>query len=263
MEFLDRVDEIAMLDEFAAQDGAQLVMMYGRRRVGKTTLLIRWAEQTGLSVLYWVAKRDNKEALMLSLAQAIYAWEHDLDFSTVALRPKNWEEVFHMLAQAIGKKRVVVILDELPYILEQDDSFGTHLQAAWDHLLQKSRSIVLLSGSHIGMLTKLTTYHAPLYGRLTAQFPLYPLRIQDARPFLNAYDLEKQVAVYAILGGVPAYLERWNDQQSIGQNVERLFLQRTGWFRNEPQILISDLTQRESISYEAIVKAIGRWTSHP
>lgn len=257
MEFLDRVDEVAMLNEFVARKGAQLVMMYGRRRVGKTTLLIRWAEQTNLSVLYWVAKRDTKEAMMLSLAQAIYNWEHDLDFNSVALRPQNWEEVFAMLAQALGNKRAIVILDELPYILEQDSSFGTHLQAAWDHLLKQSQSIVLLSGSHIGMLTNLTTYHAPLYGRLTAQFPLYPLRFQDARYFINRYDLEKQLAVYAILGGVPAYLEHWNDQQSIAQNIERLFLQRTGWFRNEPQVLISDLTQRESISYGAIIKAIA------
>lgn len=194
---------------------------------------------------------------MISLAQALYAWEHGLDFTTTPLRPQNWEEVFYMLAQAIGDKRVIVILDELPYILETDDSFGTHLQAAWDHLLQKGQSIVVLSGSHIGMLTNLTTYHAPLYGRLTAQFPLYPLRFQDARSFLHNYDLEKQLAVYAILGGVPAYLERWNDEQSIGKNIERLFLQRTGWFRNEPQILISDLTQRETILYEAIIKAIA------
>lgn len=257
MKFLNRINEIAMLNEFATQEGAQLVMMYGRRRVGKTTLLIRWAEQMDLSVLYWVAKRDTKEAMMLSLAQAIYNWEHDLDFTSVALRPQNWEEIFHMLAQALGDKRAIVILDELPYILEQDSSFGTHLQAAWDHQLKKSQSIVLLSGSHIGMLTNLTTYHAPLYGRLTAQFPLYPLRFQDARPFINRYDLEKQLAVYAILGGVPAYLEHWNDQQSIAHNIERLFLQRTGWFRNEPQVLISDLTQRESISYSAIIKAIA------
>ena len=256
MEFLDRISEVAMLNEFVEQGGAHLVMMYGRRRVGKTTLLLRWAEQTDLSVLYWVAKRDTKEALMLSLAQAIYAWEHDLDFTTVPLRPQNWEEVFQMLAQAIAKKRTIVILDELPYILEQDSSFGTHLQAAWDHLLQTAQPLVLLSGSHIGMLTNLTTYHAPLYGRLTAQFPLYPLCFKDARPFLKRYDLEMQLAVYAILGGVPAYLERWNDERTIGQNIERLFLQRTGWFRNEPQVLISDLTQRESISYEAIIKAI-------
>lgn len=257
LKFHDRVDEIAMLDELIAQEGAHLLMMYGRRRVGKTTLLIQWAEQTNLKVLYWVAKRDTKDALMISLAQAIYAWEHDLDFTNAPLRPQNWEEVFHMLGQAIGNTKAIVILDELPYILEQDISFGTHLQAAWDHFLQKGQSIVLLSGSHIGMLTNLTTYHAPLYGRLTAQFPLYPLRFHDSRPFLENYDLEKQLAVYAILGGIPAYLERWNDRHSIGQNIERLFLQRTGWFRNEPQILISDLTQRESILYEAIVKAIA------
>lgn len=255
--FLDREEEIKILNNLIMREGSHLVMMYGRRRVGKTTLLVKWAEQAELSLFYWVAKRDTKADLMSSLAQAIYAWEHGLDFTTTPIRPQSWEEVFHMLAQAIGEQRVIVILDELPYILEQDSGFGTHLQAAWDHLFQNRQAIVMLSGSHIGMLTQLTTYHAPLYGRLTAQFPLYPLRFEDIGPFLARYDLEKQLAVFAILGGVPAYLEHWNDKHSIGHNIERLFLQRTGWFRNEPHVLISDLTQREVLSYEAIITAIA------
>lgn len=255
--FLDREKEIKILNDLITREGAHLVMMYGRRRVGKTTLLVKWAEQAELSLFYWVAKRDTKEALMHSLAQGIYAWQNDLDFATTPIRPQNWEEVFHMLAQAIGDQRVIVILDELPYILEQDSSFGTHLQAAWDHLFQNRQAIIMLSGSHIGMLTQLTAYHAPLYGRLTAQFPLYPLQFKDIGPFLARYDREKQLGIFAILGGVPAYLEHWDDRHTIGHNIERLFLQRTGWFCNEPHILISDLTQREAISYEAIITAIA------
>lgn len=165
---------------------------------------------------------------MASLARSIYAWEHGLDYAEVALQPRDWEEVLRMLARAVDGRRAIVILDEVPYILEQDSGFGSHLQAAWDHLFKESNLLLFLSGSHIGMLTQLTEYQAPLYGRLTAQFPLLPLRYGDIGDFLPSYDIHQRLAVYAIVGGVPAYLERWDDGQNARANVERLFLKRTG-----------------------------------
>ena len=257
VEFINRQSEIQILDNLLQADTAQFVMLFGRRRIGKTRLMTHWSRQTTLPTLYWVAKRDPKEALMTNLAQTIYAWQNDLDYTDIEIRPSSWEAVFRMLAQAIGDQKVIVILDELPYALQQDAGLGSHLQAAWDHLFKDSKALLFLSGSHIGMLTDLTTYQAPLYGRLTHQFPLYPFAFKEITPFLPNYDTEKRLAVYAILGGVPAYLERWDDTQSISQNVTSLFLQRTGWFRNEPFVLISDLTQRETTSYEAIVQAIA------
>ncbi|MCP5099396.1 MAG: ATP-binding protein, partial [Chloroflexi bacterium] len=255
--FFNRHQELIELNQLIEEPEAQLVMVYGRRRIGKTTLLTRWAEQTGLPTFYWVAKRDPKEVLQANLAQAVYAWEHNLEYADTAIRPDDWEVVLRMLARAIGNKRAIVILDELPYALEQDTGLGSHLQAAWDHLFKDGQVLLFLSGSHIGMLTDLTRYQSPLYGRLTAQFPLTPLTFKNIQAFLPHCNWQKRLAVYAILGGVPAYLERWRDKQTIAQNVERLFLQRTGWFRNEPLVLISDLTQREATKYEAILKAIA------
>lgn len=256
-EFYDRKSEMGALNQIIQQPGAQFVMVFGRRRVGKTTLLTTWANQTGLPVLYWVAKRDTKEALMANLAQSIYAWQHSLDYAGLDLRPSGWEGVLRMLAQTAGTRRVVVILDELPYALEQDRALGSYLQAAWDHLFKETQMCLFLSGSHVGMLTSLTHYQAPLYGRLTAQFPVLPLTFPNIRQFLSHYNASKRLAVYATLGGVPAYLERWDDRDTIATNVERLFLQRTGWFRNEPLVLISDLTQRETANFEAILKALA------
>ncbi len=260
--FVNRERELAQLNQFAEQPGAHFVIVYGRRRVGKTTLLTTWADQTGLPTLYWVAKRDPKEALMANLARTIYAWERDLDYADVEIRPQSWEAVLRMMSQAVGSQRAIVILDELPYALRQDAGLGSHIQAAWDHLFKDSQIMLFLAGSHVGMMTDLMTYQSPLYGRMTAQFPLLPLSFAALREFLPRYDVHKRLAVYAILGGVPAYLERWDDGDTLAGNVTRLFLQRTGWFHNEPLVLISDLTQRETVNYEAILKAIadGRHT---
>ncbi len=256
-DFVNRKVELTWLDDLVAREGAQFVLVYGRRRVGKTTLLTTWADRTGLPTLYWVAKRDPKSVLISNLGQTAYAWERGMDRADIEIRPSGWQTVFQMIAQAVGMRRVIVILDEFPYALEQDAGLGSHIQAAWDHLFKESQVLLFLSGSHIGVMTELMSYQAPLYGRLTAQLPVFPLSFADIQAFLPEYDVYKRLAVYAVLGGIPAYLERWDDQDTLAGNIERLFLRRTGWFRNEPLVLISDLTRRETVSYEAILKAIA------
>lgn len=256
-EFVDRKQEIVDLGRFAADPGAQFVMVYGRRRVGKTTLLTTWAKKSGLPTLYWVAKREARATLMANLAGQILAWERGGDPSGMAVRPADWDAVFDELARAVGKRKCIVILDELPYLIESDPAFLSYLQAAWDHKLKRTGVRFLVSGSHIGMMTRLLDYQAPLYGRFTGQLPLMPLSFHDIGPFLPGYDVHKRLAVYALLGGVPAYLERWRSEETLGANIERLFFQRTGWFRNEPTVLVSDLTRRETEGYEAVLRAIA------
>jgi AAA+ ATPase superfamily predicted ATPase len=256
--FVNRERELAELNALLEQEGAHFLLVYGRRRIGKTTLLTTWAAQTGLPTIYWVAKRDPKEALMASLARAIWLWEHQkASEAPVDLRPGSWEALFNMMAQAIGDRRVIVILDELPYAVQQDPGLASHIQAAWDHLFKDSNVLLFLSGSHMGVMTDLIAYQSPLYGRLTSQFPLAPFSFRDTHHFFTNYSVHKRLAVYATLGGVPAYLERWNDRETILSNIERLFLQRTGWFRTEPMVIISDLTQRETANYEIVLKAVA------
>ena len=248
---------MAELSAFAAEPGAQFVMVYGRRRIGKTTLLTTWAKRSKLPALYWVAKREGRATLMANLAQQILSWERGGEPSTMPLRPESWDAVLDELARVAGKRRCIVILDELPYLIESDPAFLSYLQAAWDHRLKRTEVRLLVSGSHIGMMTRLLEYQAPLYGRFTGQLPVPPLAFPDIAQLLPGYDVHKRLAVYAVLGGVPAYLERWRSDEPLARNIERLFFQRTGWFRNEPMVLVSDLTRRETEGYEAVLRAIA------
>jgi AAA+ ATPase superfamily predicted ATPase len=100
-------------------------------------------------------------------------------------------------------------------------------------------------------------YQAPLYGRFTGQLPVDPLPFSALQDFLPHYPVAERVAVYAIAGGIPAYLERFNDRQSVGANIQRLFMRRTGMFRSEPFILVGDVIRRETQTYESILKAIA------
>lgn len=259
--FIGRQRDFDALNAIQAQPGAQFILVYGRRRVGKTTLVLHWAEQTGRPVIYWVATRDTPAQLRLSFMRTLWAWANP--GSQAAPRFESWSEVFEATARLIQGHNVILIIDEFSYAAESDPSLPSHLQAAWDHFLRQQNLTLILSGSHIGMMVDLMRYQAPLYGRFTGQLPVDPLPFSALAEFLPRYSAAQRVAVYAVVGGIPAYLERFNDTESIGANLQRLFMQRTGMFRSEPFMLIGDVVRRETQTYEAILKAIAAGNRAP
>ncbi len=253
--FVGRNRELQELNHIISRPGGQFVLMYGRRRVGKTTLLLRWAERPGRPYIYWVAARDTPALVRLGFTRAVWRWAHPE--SRAVPRFDTWEDAFETTAQLVGDKPVILILDEFSYAAESDASLASHLQAAWDHLFKDTNVTIVLAGSHIGMMVDLMAYQAPLYGRFTAQLPVNPMPFSALSDFLPRYTAAERVAVYAVAGGVPAYLERFDDAQSLGENLRELFMQRTSLFRTEPFFLIGDVIRRETQTYEAVLKSIA------
>ncbi|MCE7983721.1 MAG: ATP-binding protein [Caldilinea sp. CFX5] len=257
--FIGRQQELNALNAVLTQRGAQFILLYGRRRVGKTTLVLHWAEQSGRPFIYWVSTRDTPAQIRASFMKSIWAWAYPTTQGGGQAVPRfeSWSEVFALTAQLIGDQPVVLILDEFSYATESDPSLPSHLQAAWDHLFKKSNITLVLAGSHIGMMVDLLRYQAPLYGRFTAQLPVDPLPFGVIADFLPQYTAEERVAVYAVAGGIPAYIERFNDAESVDSNLQRLFMLRTSMFHSEPFMLIGDVIRRETQRYEAILKALA------
>ena len=259
--FVGRKRELEELNRILSQRGAQFILVYGRRRVGKTTLLLNWAEQSGRPFIYWVANRDTPAQVRLGFTRALWRWAHPE--SQAVPRFDTWEDVFETAAQLMGDQPVILILDEFSYASESDPSLASHLQAAWDHQFKNSNVVIVLSGSHIGMMVDLVSYQAPLYGRFTAQLPVDPLPFSALHNFLPRYTAAERVAVYAVTGGVPAYLERFDGQRSLTENIRELFMQRTSIFRAEPFVLIGDVIRRETQTYEAVLKSIASENKTP
>ena len=254
--FVDRQREFRELDEIQSERGAHLVIVYGRRRVGKTTLLLEWMKHTGLPCLYWVARRETPDACRQNLARALWQWAYPAEQNPESPRFELWSQLFEQMARMLGDRPVILLFDEFPYALESDPAFASNLQAAWDHLLKEKPVTLILAGSHIGMMVEQLSYHAPLYGRITAQLPVDPLPFATLTEFLPHYPAAERVATYAVLGGVPAYLERFDDTQSLSANMRRHLFRRAGMFRSEPAVLISDLV-RETRTYEAVLRAVA------
>ena len=253
--FVGRKQDIDELNRVLGRGGAQFILVYGRRRVGKTTLILHWAQQTGHPIIYWVATRDTPAQLRQGFTRALWAWAYP--GSEAVPRFDSWQSAFETAARLIEDKPVILIMDEFSYAAESDPSFPSHLQAAWDHLFKDRQATIVLAGSHIGVMVEQMSYNAPLYGRFTAQLPVTPLAFPALQDFLPHYAVAERVAVYAVVGGVPAYLEQFDDRHGVGANLRNLFMRRTGMFRSEPFILIGDVIRRETQTYEAILRAIA------
>ena len=266
--FVDREAELANLDRLLERPGGQFIIVYGRRRVGKTTLLLHWAKASGQPYVYWVASRNTASNLRRSLAETL--WQHQHPFDELRTSPqeplatdeylpeaRSWRDLFRYAVRVADGEPLILILDELPYAIEADSSLPSELQNAWDHDLKEAGLTVIVAGSHVGMMVKMQEYQAPLYGRFTARLPVKPLPFAALAEFLPHYDLAQRVAVYAILGGIPAYLERFDSRKTLAANVQEEILLDTGMFRVEPFYLLSDEV-REPRNYMAVLRAIGQ-----
>ncbi len=256
--FYHREQQLADLDRLLKIDGPSFVLVYGRRRVGKTWLLRYWAEHSGLPAFYWAAPRSTADNVRSDLVRELWRWQTpDREIET-APRYDNWNDVFIAMRRIAGDRRMIIILDEFPWAVESDPSLPSRLQSAWDTLFRDSQICLVLSGSHIAVMESLLRSDAPLFGRMTGKLYVPPFQFTEIDSFIKRYSLEKRLAVYAIIGGIPDYLRRWDDRANLMDNVREIFLSDLSPFRNETEVLISDVLRRDSPDYQAVLSAIAQ-----
>ncbi len=257
--FYHREQQLADLDELLLQrPGPAFVLVYGRRRIGKTYLLQHWAERSGLPTFYWVSPRETPDNVRTDLVRELWRWEHpDLEVET-APRYDSWKDVFLVMRRLAHDRRLLFLLDEFPWAVDSDPSLPSRLQAAWDTLFRDSQVCLVLAGSHIAVMESLLKSDAPLFGRLTGKLYVPPFPFTEIAPFVRRYPLEKRLAVYAMVGGVPDYLRVWNDREGLMDNIRRIFLSDLSPFRNEQDVLISDVLRRESPDFQSVLAAVAR-----
>jgi len=251
--FVNRVSELELLEKRYASGKAEFFVLYGRRRVGKTELLARFCE--GKRSIFFVSDLGSEISLRTALSAAV---------NTALFGPNQmnavystWEDLLHALAQAAQGERLVVVLDEFPYLITAHPPLATILQRVWDQTLKNSQIMLILCGSYIGMMEETVLgYQAPLYGRRTAQYLLEPLQFKDARPFYPSFPLEDQVRAYAVYGGTPAYLHTIQSQQSLQDNILDGILTRGSFLYDEVRFVLQQ-ELREPRNYFAILQAIA------
>lgn len=251
--FVNRVSELNLLENRYCSGKAEFFVLYGRRRVGKTELLHHFCE--GKRYIFFVADLGSELSLRTALSGVVNAvlfgtGQIDAVYST-------WESLFDALAQAAQMERLVVILDEFPYLVAAHPPLASILQRLWDKNLKNSQIMLILCGSYIGMMEETVLgYKAPLYGRRTAQYLLEPLLFHDARLLFKDYQLEDQVRTYAVYGGTPAYLQNLLPGQPLPDNILQTILTRGAFLYDEVRFVLQQ-ELREPRNYFAILEAIA------
>jgi AAA+ ATPase superfamily predicted ATPase len=161
------------------------------------------------------------------------------------------------VGQAAKAERLVIVLDEFPYMVSAHPPLASILQRVWDQVLKNSQVMLILCGSYIGMMEETVLgYQAPLYGRRTGQYLLEPFQFQDARLFFREYIPEDQVRAYAVYGGTPAYLNSLQAGVSLAQNIQEGILRRGSFLYDEVRFILQQ-ELREPRNYFAILEAIA------
>ena len=228
-------------------------MIYGRWRVGKTELLSRFCY--GKPHVFFVADQASEQVLRAAMSAAV----NDAIFgpSQVSAVYNTWDDLFNTLARQAQSKRLIVVIDEFPYLVGAYPPLASILQRVWDQLLKNSQIMLILNGSYIGMMEETVLgYQAPLYGRRTAQYLLEPLDFLDAQSFFLPYTPDDRLRAYAVYGGTPAYLHTIHPENSLETNIIETILERGSPLYDEVRFVLQQ-ELREPRNYFAVLQAIA------
>src|SRR4030043_1400329 len=251
--FVNRESEIQSLVDLVTSDKAELVIVYGRRRIGKTELL-RKAFAKGRAI-YFVADLGADQDQRRRFSEAVH-----LSYPNPLLQadiPPGWDSLLRYIMTLAEKNRIVLVLDEFPYLCSSDPALPSVLQRIWDEKGKDSKLYLILCGSLISFMEREVLGHkSPLYGRRTGQLLVHPLLLRTLKEFFPGHPPEERTTAYAILGGVPAYLIQFSDKLSIRQNIERQILKPTAFLHDEVRfILMEEL--RDPKHYLSILQSIA------
>lgn len=250
--FINREAEREQLEQLYRSQAAQLFILYGRRRVGKTELLRFFCADK--SHIFFVATLSADASQLAAFSQEIWRFLHGEMVEGFTF--PTWEAAFNTLATLPG--RPVVVLDEVTYLIEGNKSIPSILQKVWDERLRDSGIFLVLCGSYMGIIEReILNYRAPLYGRRTGVNYLRPLHLPAAAAFFPNYSASEQIEAWAVLGGMPYYLHIFSDQQDIYANIHQHILSNQGTLHNEPQLLLME-ELRDPRNYFSILRAIAQ-----
>ncbi len=247
--FVNRKRELEFLERKWREGSAQLIVIYGRRRVGKTTLLKEFLRDR--EGIYFLATADSMGENVRELAEKFAELTGRGYFEEV----KDFGRLFRYLGEEIKNERVVVVLDEFQYLMGLEPGILSVLQKAWDEVLKDTKLFLLLCGSSVGMMERTLEYKSPLYGRRTGQWKVEPFDIKATAEMLPDRSMEELVKTYAVFGGVPFYLDLIKGL-SVEEAIKGKVLRKGEVLYEEPEFLLRE-ELREPRVYKLILKGLA------
>ena len=249
--FIGREQELADLNELYTQDRFQLFVLYGRRRVGKTTLLNEFCK--GKDSIFYSAEQSNDKLNLDKFSALVFSFYQETNLESFS----SWTNALSYIDEHQKEKPLVLVIDEFPYLVRKSKALLSELQHLIDHKLKNGKLFIVLCGSYMGFMEKeVLGSKSPLFGRRTGQLHMKPFNYQTSIKFFEGFTEEEKLKLYGAFGGTPLYLQQVKVQESFEENLKRAFLKTTSYLYEEPLLLLRQEVQEPGI-YSAIIEAIA------
>ncbi len=254
--FIGRERELAMLERMFNSDKFEFAVVYGRRRIGKTALLSHFA-QDKRAIFFTGIEQDARKNLQIFTSEILKV----LSGTSGDARFADFYAALDFVFRNAGDQRLILIIDEYPYVARACKSLASVLQQLIDRYQDGSKLMLILCGSSVSyMEDEVLAYNSPLYGRRTAQLKILPFDFKDARRFWKHASAENQALFYGMVGGTPQYIRALSDTLSLKDNLKNTFLNALSALYTEPGSLISQ-ELREPALYNTVISAIAAGAS--
>ncbi len=249
--FIDREKEMEILEREFSKNTASMIVIYGRRRVGKTRLIEEFVKNK--KFFYYLAADEKEELQIREFKEEIANFLQDEALSQIEIR--DWKVLFSYLQKIWPvNEKIVLVIDEFTYMIKQNPSIVSYLQRFWDRFLSKTKTKLILCGSLVGLMVKnVLEESSPLYGRRTAEIFLEKFGIREVMEFLGV-DIEDAIKFYSVLDGIPKYLELV-DTKNFEEFLFRVLDKRSFFYREGYYLMTEELKQIPT--YMNILRAIG------
>lgn len=255
MTFYDRADELAALESAYESSGHGFYVVYGRRRVGKSELLKAFCADR--PHVYFLAAQEAEHRQREKFVEQIAAY-----FDDRIPRIEGWDDAFEYLAEKLREERLIVVVDEFPYLVAENDSLPSYVQSFVDEQLTDTESMFVLCGSSVStMESEVLGHESPLYGRRTGQVDLQPFSFTQAREVIG-YGFEDTIQSYAVTGGTPMYLTLFDYARPLAENIRTQILSPSALLYNEPEFLLRT-ELRSPARYMSILEAVATGHTTP
>ena len=249
--FIGREKELAELNELYVQDKFQLFVLYGRRRVGKTTLLNEFCKDK--DTIFYSAEQSNNKLNLEKFSQLVFSFYGEEHLEPFA----SWSNALSYIEERQNGKRLILVIDEFPYLVKKNRALLSELQHLIDHKLKNGKLFMVLCGSYMGFMEKeVLGSKSPLFGRRTGQLHMKPFGYQTSMRFLDGFSDEDKLKLYGAFGGTPLYLQQIQPDITFEENIKRAFLRVTAYLYEEPLLLLRQEVQEPGV-YSAIIEAIA------
>ncbi len=255
--FIDRKSELQTLEREYSRNGSSLVILYGRRRVGKTTLISEFIKDK--KALFFLASEESEQQNrnVFKEKAAEFIGSDLLKNASVS----DWDVIFKAIMNTEFDTKPVIVIDEFQYIGKTNPAFPSVFQRIWEEILKDKSVMVILCGSLISMMTSQTlAYNSPLYGRRTAQIRLKQIPFSYYSGFFPETDRNKLIEMYSVTGGVPKYIELFSPENDIYSAIKNLVLNQSSYLYDEPHFLLQQEVT-EIGSYFSIIRTIAAGNS--